>query len=164
MQQHRRTPDQATLTEEDDMAEKDDTANVTRRRGNQPDPLAAPAVLATSDPAVPPNGDPPPPPRTLEDAIENARTLLREVRGMLHCLSEVLQYADDPDSVLHAEVAHAAARWINDSAEQLDPVKLRPLIEAARQRGGGTPGDEEPRANAGSFPYKVREPTAVYCA
>ena len=146
------------------MAKQDDTSNITRRRRNQRDPLAAPPVLATSDPDVPPDGDSPPPPRTLEEAIENARTLLREVRGMLHCLSEVLQYADDPDSVLHAEVAHAAARWINDSAEQLDPVKLRPLIEAARQRGGGTPGDDEPQGDAGSFPYKVREPTAVYHA
>jgi len=163
MQQHRRTPDQATLTEEDDMAKQDDTSNITRRRRNQPEPVVASPVLATSDPDLPPDGDPPPPPRTLEEAIENVRTLLREVRGMLHCLSEVLQYADDPDSVLHAEVAHAAGRWISDSAEQLDLVKLRPLIEAARQRGGGTSGDDEPQGDAGNFPYQVREPTVVYC-
>jgi len=143
------------------MAKQDDTSNVTRRRRKQPTPVVASSVLATSDPNVPPDGDPPAA-RTLEEAIENVRTLLREVRGMLHCLSEVLQYADDPDSVLHAEVAHAAGRWINDSAEQLDLVKLRPLIEAARQRGGGTSGDDEPQGDAGNFPHQVREPTVVY--
>ncbi|GFE89079.1 hypothetical protein [Steroidobacter agaridevorans] len=143
------------------MAEKDDTSNITRRRLNQPDHAVAAPVLATSDSGPPPDGAPPPP-RTLEEAIENVRTLLREVRGMLYCLSEVLQYADDPDSVLHAEVAHAAQRWISDSADQLDLVKLKPLIEAVRQRGGGTPGNDEPQGNAGNFPYQVREQTAVY--
>ncbi len=144
------------------MAKQDDTSNVTRRRRKQPTPVVASPVLATSDPNVPPDGDPPPA-RTLEEAIENVRTLLREVRGMLHCLSGVLQYSDDSDSVLHAEVAHAASRWINDSAEQLDPVKLRPLIEAARQRSGGPSGNDEPQGDAGNFPYQVREPTVVYC-
>jgi hypothetical protein len=159
---HRRTPDHATIVE-DDMAEKDDTSNVTRRRRrNRADPVAAVPVLATSDSDPPPAGDPPPPPRTLEEAIENVRTLLREARGMLHCLSEVLTYADDPDSGLHAEVAHAAARWISDSTDQLDLVKLRPLIEAARQRGGGTSGNDEPQGDAGSFPYQVRESSVVY--
>lgn len=144
------------------MAEHDDTSNVSYRRRNQPEPASAVPVLATSDSDPPPAGAPPPPPRTLEEAIENVRTLLHQVRGMLYCLSEVLQYADDPDSVLHAEVAHAAHRWINDSAEQLDLVKLRPLIEAAQQRGGGTSGNDEPQGDAGNFPYQVREPAAVY--
>lgn len=148
-------------TEEDDMAEKDDTSNVARRRRNQSDHAVATSALATSDSGPPPGGDPPPP-RTLEEAIENVRTLLREVRGMLYCLSEVLQYADDPDSVLHAEVAHAAQRWISDSAEQLDLVKLRPLIEAVRQRGGETSGNDEPQGDAGNFPYQVREQRAIY--
>lgn len=143
------------------MADKDDTSNVNRRRRNQPDHAVAAPVLATSDSGPPPDGASPPP-RTLEEAIENVRTLLREVRGMLYCLSEVLQYADDPDSVLHAEVAHAAQRWISDSADQLDLVKLKPLIEAVRQRGGGTSGNDEPQGSAGNFPYQVREPTAVY--
>lgn len=143
------------------MAEKDDTSNLTRRRRNQSQRDAAPPVLATSDSGPPPDSDPPPP-RTLEEAIENVRTLLREVRGMLHCLSEVLLYSDDADGVLHAEVANAAERWINDSAEQLDPVKLRPLIEAARRRGGGPSGNDEPQGDAGNFPYQVREPTVVY--
>jgi hypothetical protein len=143
------------------MAEKDDTSNVTRRRRNQPNLVAAVPVLATPGSGLPPDSDPPPP-RTLEEAIENVRTLLREVRGMLHCLSDVLQYSDDPDGVLHAEVANATKCWINDAAEQLDLVKLRPLIEAARQRGSGPSGNDEPQGSAGNFPYQVRESTAVY--
>jgi hypothetical protein len=141
------------------MANPDDTSKLTHSGCNQP--AGAVPVLATSGSGLPPSGDPPPP-RTLEEALENVRTLLREVRGMLHCLSEVLTYADDPDSVLHAEVAHAAARWINDSAEQLDLVKLQPLIEAIRQRGGPS-GNDDPQGTAGNYPYQVREPTAVYC-
>ncbi len=74
---------------------------------------------------------------------------------MLHCLSEVLQYSDDDDGVMHAEVAHAAARWVNDSAADLDMVKLRPLIEAYRKRE-----DESGSGNSGL--YQVREQTAVY--
>ncbi len=76
---------------------------------------------------------------------------------MLHCLSEVLQYSDDNDGVMHAEVAEAAARWVNDSAADLDPVKLQPLIEALRKR------DDEP-GPGNSGPFQVREPMAVYRA
>lgn len=144
------------------MAEKDDTSNVTRRRRNQPASVAAVPAVAPSGSGLPPDSDQPPP-RTLEEAIENVRTLLREVRGMLHCLSDVLLYSDDADGVLHAEVANAAERWINDTVEQLDLVKLRPLIEAARQRRGGPSGNDEPQGNAGNFPYQVREATPVYC-
>jgi hypothetical protein len=74
---------------------------------------------------------------------------------MLHCLSEVLQYSDDNDGVTHAEVADAAARWINGAAADLDMVKLRPLIEAIRKR------DDE-SGPGGSGLYQVREHTPVY--
>lgn len=136
------------------MAEQNDTSKPTHRRRNQP---SAPPALATSNSGLPPGAEPPPPPRTLEEALETVRTQLMEGRAMLHCLSEVLLYADDEDSVLHAEVAQAIARWITDSAEQLDLVKLRPLIDAIRQRNDGPQGD------SGNYPpYQVREPTAVY--
>lgn len=149
--QHRRTPNQATY-EVDDMANENDTANPTRKRRNQPNPTAAPrAAAATSDFPQPPL----PPPRTLEEAIERVRTLMLEVRAMLHCLSEVLQYSDDNDGVMHSEVAEAAARWINDSAADLDPVKLRPLIEAIKKR-------EDESGSGGSGLYQVREQAAVY--
>ncbi|MFC4310734.1 hypothetical protein ACFPN2_16695 [Steroidobacter flavus] len=135
------------------MAEQDDTSRPTRLRRNQI--LSAPPVLATSDSGLPPGGEPPPfSARTLEEALETVRTQLIEGRAMLHCLSEVLLYADDTDSVIHAEVAQAVARWISHSAEQLDLVKLQPLIDAIKQQGDS---DNYP-------PYQVREPTAVYHA
>lgn len=74
---------------------------------------------------------------------------------MLHCLSEVLQYSNDDDGVMHAEVADVAARWINDSAADLDLVKLRPLIDATRKR-------EDESGSGGACLYQVREQTAVY--
>jgi hypothetical protein len=86
-----------------------------------------------------------------------------EVRAVLHCLSDVLLYTDDDDSVMHAEVARSAAGWANLAAEKLDRVKLRPLIEAIRQRGGGEPSEGEPES-IGRRPYQVREPMAVYLA
>lgn len=134
------------------MANQDDTAKPTRRSRNQPkhtaEARAADAALGSAPPPLPP-------PQTLEEAIERVRTLLLEVRSMLHCLSEVLQYSDDDDGVMHAEVAHAAAGWINESAADLDMVKLRPLIEAIRKR-------DDDSGSGSSGLYQVREQTAVY--
>jgi hypothetical protein len=119
--------------------------------------MSVPPVLATSGSGLPPGGEPPVP-RTLEEAIETVRTQLMEGRAMLQCLSEVLLYSDDVDSVMHAEVAQAVARWIADSAEQLDLVKLQPLIDALRPR-------EESQGGSGNYPpYQVREHTPVYHA
>lgn len=141
------------------MADLDDTSKPTRRRRNKPEPGSAPAALATPEADLFPGAEPLPPPSTLEEAVERARTHLMEGRAMLHCLSEVLLYAEDPDSVTHAEVAQTISRWINYSVEQLDLVKLRPLIEALKQR------KDEPQGDSGSHPpYQVREPTVVYHA
>lgn len=129
------------------MATNDDTSKHRHSRRNQ-----TPATA----------GQPPDsPPRTLEEAIEDVRTLLLQVGGVLHCLSDVLQYADDDDSVMHAEVARSAAGWANLAAEKLDRVKMQSLIEAVRQRGGGEPGEGAPEA-ASERPYQVREPMAMY--
>jgi hypothetical protein len=142
------------------MATDDDTSKPRRSRRNHPQATAASvgaAPLAAAD--LPPQ----PTPRTLEEAVENARTLMMEIRAVLHCLSDVLLYADDDDSVMHAEVARSTADWANHAAAELDLVKLRPLIEAIRQRGGGTPSDGEPGlTNLG--PNQVREPRPVYLA
>jgi hypothetical protein len=134
------------------MAEQNDTSKPTLQRRNQP---SAPSVLASSDSGLPPDAKPTPPPTsTLEEAIETVRTQLMEGRAMIRCLSEVLLYVDDADSVMHAEVAQTIEQWISNSAEQLDLVKLRPLIDAIRQ----------PQDLSGNYPYQVREPTAVYHA
>lgn len=145
------------------MAEQDGTSKLARRRRNQPQYTTAAPVLATADSGRQYSFEPPPPPRTLEEAIETARIFLFEARAMLHCISQVLLYADNADSVMHADVARAAARWIGESAVELDLVKLRPLIEAIRKRDDGTSGNEASQGEPGSYPpYQVREPTAVY--
>ena len=139
------------------MATPDDTSKPTGSRRNQPK-----ASSASPSSAPPTDSTPPPSSLTLEEAIENERTVLLQAYAMLHCLYEVLLYADDDDTILHAEVAHTAARLINDSVGRLDLVNLRALIEAFRQSGVGAPLDDEP--NPGLVPYRVREPRPVYLA
>lgn len=94
----------------------------------------------------------------LEHAIDAERARLLQVHSVLHCLYEVLLYADGEDACTYAEAAHLAAMLIDDVVVNLDPVKLRPMIEAiqrtARMEGRYAP--PEPRDDA------VREPRAVY--
>ena len=142
------------------MANPNNTSTPTRSRRNQPKVSAAPPSDA------PPNATPSAtsaPPLTLEVAIENERIMLLQIRAMLHCLYEVLLYADDDDTIMHADVAHTAARLINESCVRLDGVNLQPLIEALRKRGSGAPRDGEPDLT-GQRPYQVREPMSVYLA
>jgi hypothetical protein len=142
------------------MATDDDTSKPRRSRRNHPQATAASvgaAPLAAAE--LPPQ----PTPRTIEEAVENVRTLMMEIRAVLHCLSDVLLYSDDDDAVMHAEVARSTAGWANLAAEELDLVKLRPLIEALRQRGGNEPGEGESGATDHGL-YQVREPRPVYLA
>jgi hypothetical protein len=99
----------------------------------------------------------------LEEVIENERTMLLQIRAMLHCLYEVLLYADDDDTIMHAEVAQTAARLIDDSCVRLDSVNLHPLIEAIRKGGGEASREDEPDLTHPG-PYQVREPMPVYLA
>jgi len=128
------------------------------------EPFAASSLAPPQTPPAAGGATPPPtdPPRTLEEAVENVRTLLLQVRAMLHCLSEVLLYADDDDSVLHAEVAQAAAGWINDAAMELDLAKLKPLIDAIRRRGAKAHSEDYDLDITPRGPHQVKEPTAVY--
>ncbi|HEY0686243.1 MAG TPA: hypothetical protein VGD45_28135 [Steroidobacter sp.] len=144
------------------MATSDNTFKPrrSRRKHSTTTAVASSAALGSGDPLTPP---PPSPPRSLEEAVENVRSLLMQVRATLHCLSDVLLYSDDDDGVLHAEVAKALESWVDEAAVMLDLVNLKPLIEALRQRGGGEPGEggSEP-ASRGL--YQVREATLVYLA
>ncbi|HEY0685507.1 MAG TPA: hypothetical protein VGD45_24425 [Steroidobacter sp.] len=145
------------------MATSDDTSKPRRSRRKHSTTTAVASStepLGSGDPLTPPSPDLP---RTLEEAVENVRSLLMQVRATLHCLSDVLLYSDDDDGVLHAEVAKALEGWVDEAAVMLDLVSLRPLIEALRQRGGEEPseGGSEP-ASRGL--YQVREPTLVYMA
>jgi hypothetical protein len=44
---------------------------------------------------------------------------------MLKCLYEVLLYADDYDSVMHADVDNVCARLIGESARRLGDLRVR---------------------------------------
>ena len=94
----------------------------------------------------------------LEQAIDAERARLLQVHSILHCLYEVLLYADGEEAITYAEAAHLAAMLIDDVVANLDPVKLRPMVEAiqrtARLEGRSAP--PEPKGDA------VREPRAVY--
>jgi hypothetical protein len=67
------------------------------------------------------------PPVSLSEAIEHERSELMQIQAMLKCLYEVLLYADDDDSVMHADVANVCARLISDCVARLDAVRLRTL-------------------------------------
>lgn len=138
------------------MAEQDDTSKPVRRRRNQRianDVQPSATVIAERPAEVTP--------LTLEEAVENVRTLLFEVRGLLHILSDVLLYGDDADAALHAEVAKSAEGWVNEATVLLDLARLQPLIEAIRRGGGGMPPDDQ--SGSGSLRlYQVKEPTPVY--
>src|SRR5688572_7558586 len=62
---------------------------------------------------------------SLERAIEAERARLLQVSSILHCLYEVLLYAEGDEAVTYAEVAHVAAILIDESVERLDSVRLR---------------------------------------
>jgi hypothetical protein len=148
------------------MATNDDTSNPRPSRRKQPQALADATnatPLAATTAATPPATPPPAPPRTLEEAIEDVRTLLFQVRGVLHCLADVLLYSDDDNGVMHADVAQAAERWIDEAAKGLDLVNLRPLIDAIRERGGGTSSEGESGGSNKDL-FQVKEPAPVYLA
>ena len=65
----------------------------------------------------------------LERAIEAQREQLLQAHGVLTCLYEVLLYAEGDDAINYAQAAHAAARLINKSVEDLDSLRIRPLID-----------------------------------
>jgi hypothetical protein len=48
---------------------------------------------------------------------------------VLTCLYEVLLYAEGDDAINYAQAAHAAARLINKSVEDLDSLHIWPLID-----------------------------------
>jgi hypothetical protein len=142
------------------MANSDDTSKPARSRCNKTKASAAPPSDAPSGETLPAASAPP---LTLEQAIENERIMLLQIRAMLHCLYEVLLYADDDDTIMHADVANTAARLLNESCARLDSVNLQPLIDALRKRGSEEPREEEPDLT-GQRPYQVREPMTVYLA
>lgn len=76
----------------------------------------------------------------LEQTIERERSRLLHVHSVLHCLYEVLLYADDEDAVTYAEAAHLAAMMVNESVAKLDSTRIKPMIEALKMETGGGGG------------------------
>ncbi len=103
----------------------------------------------------------------LEEAIEAERARLLQVHSVLHCLYEVLLYAEGEEAATYAEAAHLAAILIDDAVARLDPVKLRPMIEAiqrsAKHEDRST--SPEPRGlqlGPGNDDSTVREPRVTH--
>lgn len=90
-------------------------------------------------------------PSLLSEAIEHERIELMQIQAMLKCLYEVLLYADDDDSVMHADVANVCARLISECVARLDAVRLRTLPT--------TPDDPEPMPPQ---THQVRDIRAAY--
>jgi hypothetical protein len=60
---------------------------------------------------------------------EAQREQLLWAHGVLTCLYEMRLYAEGDNAVDYAQAAHAAARPINRSVEDLDSVRIRPMTE-----------------------------------
>lgn len=94
------------------------------------------------------------PASSLADLLEQERSELMQIHAMLRCLRGVLLYADDDDSLLHANVAHVIARLLDESLTRLEALRVRVAqLEAAF---------EERAAEMASPPCQVREPRVTY--
>jgi hypothetical protein len=107
------------------------------------------------------------PSKTLEQAIEAERARLLQIHSVLHCLYEVLLYAEGEEAATYADAAHLAAMLIDDVVANLDPVKLRPMVEAIQRsaRLEGRYAPPEPRGlTTGSKDddNSVKEPRLPY--
>lgn len=95
-------------------------------------------------------GAPVPQPMSISAAIEHERGELMQVHAMLKCLYEVLLYADDDDSVMHADVANVCARLLAECVARLDAVRLHAICD---------PQDDD---TTPPVPPQVREAAPVY--
>lgn len=94
-----------------------------------------------------------PPSASLAEIIELERGELMQIHAMIRILNDVLLYADDDDSPMHADVAHVIARLLNESVVRLDLVRVRVAhLEAAVAESAA---DSPPT-------YQVREERATY--
>jgi hypothetical protein len=114
----------------------------------------------TDDTSKKQNGSVETPQRTatqLERFLDVQRRKLLQAHSVMHCLYEVLLYAEGEDAVTYAEAAHLASILVDDVIEQLDSARLQPMIEALKREAiadGLTPG--------GGRGDQVREPNVLY--
>jgi hypothetical protein len=107
------------------MAGKDDTSKVPPDRNSDPTRVSAETAPTAGDHKVSNR----PPVTRIERAIEAQREQLLQAYGVLTCLYEVLLYAEGDDAINYAQAAHAVAGLIKKSVEDLDSVRIRPMIE-----------------------------------
>lgn len=122
------------------MANSNEPSSPRRRRDKA---SAAPAQLPSQAP----------PPVSISEAIEHERIELMQIQAMLKCLYEVLLYADDDDSVMHADVANVCARLLSECVERLDALRMRTLPLTA---------DDDHVEQVPPQPHQVRDAPAAY--
>ena len=66
----------------------------------------------------------------LEKTIQEQRQLQLQAHGVLTCLYEVLLHAECEEAVSYAQATYVARGLINRSAEELDSVRITPLLDA----------------------------------
>jgi len=66
----------------------------------------------------------------LERTIEGQRDLLLQTHGVLTCLYEVLLHAECEEAVSCAQATYVARNLVDRSAEQVDSVRIKPLLDA----------------------------------
>ena len=66
----------------------------------------------------------------LEKTIEEQRQLQLQAHGVLTCLYEVLLHAEGQEAVSYAQATYVARGLIDKSAEELDSVRISPLLDA----------------------------------
>ena len=71
----------------------------------------------------------------LEKTIEAQRNLQLQAHGVLTCLYEVLLHAECDEAVSYAQATYVARNLINKSAEELDSVRISPLLDALLPSG-----------------------------
>ena len=65
----------------------------------------------------------------LEKIIEAQRDLLLQAHGVLTCLYKVLLHAECEEAVSYAQATYVARGLIDRSAEQVDSVRIKPLLD-----------------------------------
>lgn len=66
----------------------------------------------------------------LERTIKEQRALLLQAHGVLTCLYEVLLHGEGAEAVSYAQVAYVARDLVERTAEQVDSVRISPLLDA----------------------------------
>ena len=66
----------------------------------------------------------------LEKTIEEQRQRQLQAHGVLTCLYEVLLHAEGAGAVSYAQATYVARGLIDKSAEELDSVRITPLLDA----------------------------------